>query len=71
MFERLPVSMRITLRDLREKTLYWIAWKLPRGVIYWAAIRLVAHATKGQWSGVEVPALNAMDALERWGGDNS
>ena len=47
----------------------WLAWKLPRKVVYWAAIRLMAHATQGQYSSTIVPELTVMDALQRWGGE--
>jgi hypothetical protein len=43
-----------------------IAWLLPAGVVYWCAIRVVAHATTGIYGGTVVPDLTAMDALKRW-----
>lgn len=49
-----------------EKLVRWVAWKLPKPIVYWASIRLIAHATQGQFSNQEVPALGAMDALARW-----
>ena len=44
----------------------WIAWKLPRRLIEWATIRLVAHATSGQYSNQIVPNLTTVEALRRW-----
>ena len=44
----------------------WVAWSLPRGLVYWAAIRLMANATTGKHSGQIVPDLTAVDALRRW-----
>jgi len=49
-----------------ERVWRWLAWKTPHGLVYWCAIRLMAHATQGPWSNQEVPALLAMDALKRW-----
>lgn len=49
-----------------EKLAKWIAWSLPKTIVYWAAIRLGCNATQGQYSNQEVPALNFVDALERW-----
>jgi hypothetical protein len=43
-----------------------LAWMLPRSLAYWCAIRVGAHATQGEWSNQEVPALTFMDALKRW-----
>ena len=44
----------------------WIAWRLPKKVVYWAAIRLIAYATSGRYGNTVVPELGAMDALKRW-----
>ena len=45
-----------------------IAWKLPRRLAYWCAIRVIAHATTGKYGNTVVPELRAMDALKRWEG---
>ena len=44
----------------------WIAYHLPKWVVYFATIRLIAHATTGKYSNTIVPELGAMEALERW-----
>ncbi len=49
-----------------DKIYRWVAWRLPRNVVKWATIRLIAYATQGQYSGTIVPELTAMDALKRW-----
>lgn len=43
-----------------------LAWAMPRRLVMWCAIRLIAHATQGQWSNQVVPELFAMDAIDRW-----
>jgi len=43
-----------------------IAWCLPRKLVMWCAIRLMAHATTGQNSNQIVPELTVIDALQRW-----
>ena len=53
-----------------ERLQLWIVYRLPRWLIYWAAIRLIAHATQGKYSKQVVPRLTAMDALKRWSDDN-
>jgi hypothetical protein len=53
-------------RRLAEKLQMFIAWRCPKWLVKWCAIRLMAHATQGQYSNQEVPALTAMDALNRW-----
>ncbi len=51
---------------MRDRILFWIASKLPRSVIYWCAIRLILHATTGDYRNQIIPDLTAMDALKRW-----
>jgi hypothetical protein len=46
-----------------------MAWALPEGVAYWAAVRVMVHATGGKYSDQIVPDLKAFDALERWNND--
>jgi hypothetical protein len=69
-------GMKVDLRDwtvwlprpdpLREKVLMLIAWRLPRSLVYWCALRLLAHATQGKYGNQVVPELLAIDALKRW-----
>lgn len=49
-----------------ERAKIAVAWKLPRWLAYWAAIRVMAHATTGEHGNQIVPDLTAMDALKRW-----
>lgn len=49
-----------------ERVCTAIAWRLPRRLVMWCAIRVIAHATQGPYSGQVVPELTAMDALKRW-----
>jgi hypothetical protein len=51
---------------MRESVIRWIAWHLPRPVVYWCSIRLIANATQGEYGNQVVPELGAMDALQRW-----
>lgn len=46
-----------------------IANSLSPAVVYYAAIRLGAHATVGKYSDTVVPGLYFMDALKRWTDD--
>lgn len=49
-----------------EKCYIWLAWKLPRRLVYWCVVRAAAHATTGSWSHVETPAVTVVECLERW-----
>lgn len=51
---------------MKEKIAIFIAWHLPRRLVMWCAIRVIANATQGEYSAQIVPDLRAMDALQRW-----
>ena len=57
----------MTYDQFKEKAIMKIVWSLPKKIIYWAAIRLMAHATTGKYGHTVAPELGAMDALRRWG----
>lgn len=67
------VDFRYERAKFFERVLLKVVWALPRKVAYWAAIRVMAHATTGRYGNQVVPDLTAMDALKRWddsaGGD--
>lgn len=56
--------MRMEVRA--EKAKLWIARSMPRWLAYWCAIRVIAHATTGEFSSTVTPELTALDALKRW-----
>jgi hypothetical protein len=60
------VHLRYELSKRQERALTALVWRLPRKVVYWSAIRLLAHATTGRWSSQVVPELYIFDALKRW-----
>ena len=49
-----------------EKFYTWVTWKLPKKLVYWCAVRLMAWATQGQWGNQSPNDVNIMDALKRW-----
>ncbi len=51
---------------MKDKIWTWLAWMLPRKLVKWCAVRLMVHATAGQYSDQVVPDLRAIDALQRW-----
>jgi hypothetical protein len=65
--------VKLTYFELRYETgrkagklFRWFVWHLPKRLVYQCAIRVIAHATTGQYANQIVPDLTAMDALERW-----
>jgi hypothetical protein len=50
----------------RTRLALWLTWRLPRRVVYWSAIRLLAETTTGRWGETLVPELTVLDAVKRW-----
>ena len=50
---------------MKRRFWMWLAWRLPRPLIYWASIRVTATATNSPWS-----QDAALVALRRWAGDH-
>lgn len=54
---------------IQRNKLHWgmaIAWRLPRWLVLYAAMRLGAEATTGAYSNQVVPELSFIEALKRW-----
>lgn len=43
-----------------------IVWRLPRWLVYWAAVRVGAHATTGEHGDTDPTEMPFMTALKRW-----
>lgn len=50
----------------RDKALMAVAWRLPRRLAMWTAVRVISHATVGEYSSTVVTELTAVDVLKRW-----
>lgn len=53
-------------RTIMETFYRWLAWKLPRGLVKWCSVRLMADATCGTHSGKVVSEVTCLDALKAW-----
>ncbi len=58
--------MRNLLIRIGDKLAMFIAWRLPKRLVMWCAVRVGAHATTGEYGSQIVPELTVMDALQRW-----
>lgn len=58
--------LRERKRRLLERLAFWAAWHVPRWLVYFAAIRLWAHATTGPYGDTEAPAITVAEAIDRW-----
>lgn len=59
-------DIKYEMEKVTERMFMWVAWMMPRKIAYWCAVRVMVHATQGEWSDQEVPALLAIDTLQRW-----
>ena len=50
----------------KERIQLFFARMLPKWLVYWASIRMIANATTGEYSSTVVPELTAMETLQRW-----
>lgn len=60
------MDLRYRWSRFKEKAMLKLVWSLPKKVVYWSAIRVIANATTGPHRNQVVPDLRAMDALDRW-----
>lgn len=44
----------------------WLAWKLPRRLVYFVTIRLWAYATCGDYGTTDLNAITVDEAIQRW-----
>ncbi len=49
----------------KDRFARWLAYRLPRRIIYFAVVRAGVAATAGRWSNTEVPALTVIELLSR------
>lgn len=59
-------AYRMGLYKIPEKVGVFVAWHLPRFIVYWCAIRLFAHGTAGRWGNTDPGKMDCMEALKRW-----
>jgi hypothetical protein len=60
------VDVGYQYEKVRDRALMAVAWHLPRRLVLWCAVRVVAHATTGAYGETLVPHLSGIEALERW-----
>jgi hypothetical protein len=54
------------MKDMIDRFTMRVAWLLPKRLISWCFVRVVAAATQGKYSDTVVTELPAMEALQRW-----
>jgi hypothetical protein len=54
------------MRKRSDQFFLWLARHLPKRLIMWSYVDVVAVATTGKYSNTVVPELTAVDAFKRW-----
>lgn len=49
---------------------FWLVRRLPKRLIYFCFMQVMAHSTTGKYKETIVPELTGMDAINRYGSDN-
>ena len=55
------------LNRLIDSFYSWVAWKLPKKLAYYAAVRVGVNGTNGKYSNTNVASVRFMTILKRWG----
>ena len=51
---------------MKEKLLIWLAYHLPKPLVYWAAVRVLATASCEKFAEREITAITGAEALKAW-----
>ena len=51
---------------LKEDFYNWLAWKLPKKLVYYATVRLIAYGTGSNYNKTNVSTVRAITVLKRW-----
>lgn len=63
---RLRLDLRYRWNRWCEKMVMGFVWALPRRVVMWAFMRVMAHATQGPWGNEHPDDVTWGMALKRW-----
>ena len=48
---------------------YWLVKKLPKKLVYFCFMHVMAYSTTGKYGNTIVPELTGMNAIDRYGND--
>jgi hypothetical protein len=53
------------IANLKEKSIVWFVWLLPKSIVYWATIRVLSNASMVLHDQV-ITGITGSDALKVW-----
>jgi hypothetical protein len=59
----------MTKEDVKNKVCMWLAFRMPKRLVYWCSIRLEAYATTGKYRKTVVTNLKCIEAGNRFYND--
>ncbi len=60
------ICYRFGLYKIPDKLGLWLAHKVPHRLVKWCLVRAWVHATQGEWSHEEAPAVTMDQVSRRW-----
>lgn len=57
------------MENKEVKIWYWLVDRLPRKLVYFCFMKVMAHSTTGKYGTTIVPELTGMDAIKRFSDD--
>ncbi len=57
-------------RWFMESMPLWVAHHLPKQLVMWCVVRVMAQATSGKWGNTHPSSLDIMTMLKRWDENN-
>jgi hypothetical protein len=54
-------------KDFITKSIAWLAWHLPMGLVYWCGIRILAETSASEeYERIALPDIKMASALKFW-----
>ena len=51
---------------LKEDFYNWLAWKLPKKLVFYATVRLIEYGIRDKYQNTKESSVRAMTVLKRW-----
>ena len=58
--------MKLKWLIVKERTIKWVAWRVPRAIVYWCVVRVWAYGISNGDGYMSPEKLTYPEALRRW-----